>query len=79
MKETKYNIVNNFTDIYTGEHYETDHEPVSFSPDRVKEILAAEKAIGYKLIEEAETKTSKATEKKEVVEETTEKNNKKNK
>lgn len=68
METKKFNIVNNFTDVYTKEHYTTEHEPVDFSVERVAEIRRVEAVVGYKLIEEVkltetEVKETKKTKK----------------
>ena len=80
-----YVIVNSFSDIHTGEMYETN-KTYPFSDERVEEIKATEKLIKYQLIkladgtapttetdktEEAEgTEPTTETDKTEVVEET---------
>lgn len=52
MEGKKYKIVNNFTDIYTKEHYTSNQAPVIFSDSRAEQIKKVEKVCGYKLIEE---------------------------
>ncbi len=53
--EKRYEIVNEFTDVYTNERYTTESEPISFTEERVKEINNVEKVIGYPLIREVES------------------------
>ena len=57
-----YVIVNSFSDIHTGEMYETN-KTYPFSDERVEEIKAAEKLIKYQLIKLAdETEDVEGTE-----------------
>lgn len=65
MEIKKYVIVNSFQDIYTGEDYSTNHEPVEFDEKRVEEIRNAEKVLGYKLIEEYKVAKKENKDKKE--------------
>lgn len=65
-----YVIVNSFSDIHTGEMYETN-KTYPFSDERVEEIKATEKLIKYQLIKLAdETAPTTETDETEVVEET---------
>ena len=65
-----YVIVNSFSDIHTGEMYETN-KTYPFSDERVEEIKATEKLIKYQLIKLADgTALTTETDKTEVVEET---------
>lgn len=70
METKKFNIVNNFTDIYTKEHYTSEHEPVEFSVERVAEIRRVEAVIGYKLIEEVKPSEKEVKETKKTKKET---------
>ena len=65
-----YVIVNSFSDIHTGEMYETN-KTYPFSDERVEEIKATEKLIKYQLIKLADgTAPTTETDKTEEVEET---------
>ena len=60
-----YKIVNGFIDVHTGEPYSTEHEPISLTDERVKEIETIEKLVGYKLIEEVKATTEKESKEKD--------------
>lgn len=63
-----YVIVNSFSDIHTGEMYETN-KTYPFSDERVEEIKATEKLIKYQLIKLADgTAPTTETDKTEEVE-----------
>lgn len=70
-----YVIVNSFSDIHTGEMYETN-KTYPFSDERVEEIKATEKLIKYQLIKLADgaapTTEADKTEEVEGTEPTTE-------
>lgn len=54
-----YKIVNNFRDVHTGEWHSIKDEPIELSDTRLKEIETVEKLVGYKLVEEIKTSTTK--------------------
>lgn len=65
METKKYEIVNSFEDVHTGEQYTSTHEPVAFTKERVEEIQRVEKLIGYTLIKECKTPKKEIKETKE--------------
>ena len=55
----KYKVLNNFHDVHTDEWHTPKDEPMDLTEERVKEIEAVEKLVGYKLVEEIKVSTDK--------------------